>query len=86
MNALDLLDDQYVTVEAIDDIIEDLEEDAMMASVKCSEDDYYGVYGMEVFQTIGIFVVALVFYAIVSLVIPITINNGNASKGFWITA
>ena len=43
MNALDLLDDQYVTVEAIDDIIEDLEEDAMMASVKYNEDDYYGV-------------------------------------------
>ena len=43
MNALDLLDDQYVTVEAIDDIIEDLEEDAMMSSIKYSEDDYYGV-------------------------------------------
>ncbi len=41
---------------------------------------------MEVFQTIGIFVVALVFYAIVSLFIPITINDGNASKGFWIAA
>ena len=42
MNALDLIDDQYVTINMVDDIIEDLEEDAMMASVKYSEDDYYG--------------------------------------------
>lgn len=43
MNALDMLDEQYVTVDTVDDIIEDLEEDAMMASVEHSEDDYYGV-------------------------------------------
>ena len=43
INALDMLNDQYVTVEAIDDIIEDLEEDAMMASVEHDGTDYYGV-------------------------------------------
>ncbi len=43
MNALDLLDDQYVTVDTVDDIIEDLEEDAMMASAEHDETDYYGV-------------------------------------------
>lgn len=43
MNALDMLDEQYVTVEAIDDIIDGLEEDAMMASVDHDGTDYYGV-------------------------------------------
>ena len=43
MNALDMLDEQYVTVEAIDDIIEDLKEDAMMASAEHDGADYYGV-------------------------------------------
>lgn len=43
MNALDMLNEQYVTVEDIDDIIEDLEEDAMMASVDNDGTDYYGV-------------------------------------------
>lgn len=34
MNALDMLDEQYVTVDTVDGIIEDLEEDAMMASAE----------------------------------------------------
>lgn len=43
MNALDMLDEQYVTVDTVDDIIEDLEEDAMMASAEHDGTDYYGV-------------------------------------------
>lgn len=43
MNALDMLDEQYVTVDTVDDIIEDLEEDAMMSSVEHDGTDYYGV-------------------------------------------
>lgn len=41
---------------------------------------------MEVFQVIGIFVVALVFYTILSLFINVMISNGNIGKDTWIAA
>ena len=69
MNALDMLDEQYVTVDTVDDIIEDLEEDAMMASAEHDWTDYYGVQDMEVFQGIGILVSALLIYAVFTLFI-----------------
>ena len=39
---------------------------------------------MEVFQAVGIIVIALAFYAIVSLFIPTVITNGTFEEDNWI--
>lgn len=39
---------------------------------------------MEVFQAVGIIVIALAFYAIVSLFIPTVIKNGTFEEDNWI--